>query len=74
MPNLEFAKYNFNFKWMLKNNPECSFNEYFDNGVFFSEPKAPIDFKNEILQSYPESQKSGQARGLSLVELMNKRV
>ena len=55
MPNLEFAKYNFNFKWMLKNNPECSFNEYFDNGVFFSEPKAPIDYKNEILQSYPES-------------------
>lgn len=67
---LEFAKNNFDFNDLQKNNKEY----IFPKDVIFKEPPAPIDFKEELLQkNIRENKKEVKFRSISLFELMNKR-
>lgn len=73
-PRIEYLRYNCDFQAMRRQNPIYATEEMFPKGVNFLEPGAPADYKREILQAYPESYRQGVDRGLSLVELLNKRV
>ena len=74
MPKLEYTKYNFDFGRMQNSFAGYSTEEFFPKGVNFIEPTSPADFKRECFEKYPESYQEGMERGVSLVELLYKRI
>ena len=73
MAKLEYTKFDFDFRKMQQGS-KVGGEEYFPKGVKFIEPSAPADFKRECYENYPETYQGGMERGVSLVELLNKRV
>ena len=59
---------------MLQSNIHYQSEAYFAQGVKFVEPRSPADCKEYMHIVYPEERKQAQERGLSLVELINKRI
>lgn len=73
MPKLEFTKHGFDFE-LLRQKYDCG-SEVFPKNINFKEPPGPIiDLKDYIFNIFPESKKQSLQRGLSLVELLNKRI
>ena len=76
MPDLEFTKHQFNFQQMkaANENDKYTTDVFFPDGISFKEPLGPADYKPEIFSLYPETLENGKKRGISLIELMNKRI
>ena len=54
MNNLEFTKYNYNFKFMKRRNEKYGNEDFFPKDVNFKEMEGdPVDYKEEIFDIYP---------------------
>lgn len=71
---MEWTQYGFDYDWMRRQNAEYATDEYFPSSVHFREPSEPVDYKDDILDIYPETREQATMRAATLYQLMNRRV
>lgn len=76
MHKLEFVKHRFDFSSMQRAiaNAKDPTIEFFPEGVYFKEPSAMADYKEEIFTLHHEDEAQSRERVAKLVQHMNKRI
>ena len=70
----EHMLYKFDFGQIMEENWQFPSKGYFPKTVDFKEPRLPADFKREIFEAYPERDGPALTRGISLLEVLNRRI
>ena len=73
MKDIEFAKYGFDFRNMLKQVRRYRSEEFFPHGVSFVE-SPDLDYKQEIQNPYPWTRHRYHIQAIELLEKIHKRV
>ena len=68
MPNLEWTKYEQNFKKMKQGCPDYEKEEWFPSGVNFKERTTKDNYRKEMFEAYKERIEDGMWRSIDLVD------